>query len=235
MSSLVPPAKPAVHDPRHAGQAAAPSAPSSFPRLAAIALIAALAVWFYVGGVRPNLFPKNFGVVDQGRLYRAGELSTAAMRRVVEQYRIRTIVDLGAAAEGSRDDQRAAVVADALGVERYRFHLHGDSTGNPNNYVQALAIMTDPAKQPVLVHCGAGSERTGCAVVLYRAAVQRKSVPESFPETFEFKHRDEQNPWLRKMLDTWGIKILRAHAAGVQIPDAEQLPAPVPTGRRSSP
>ncbi|MCC6230674.1 MAG: tyrosine-protein phosphatase [Phycisphaerales bacterium] len=196
-----------------------------------IVLAVVLGVWFYVDGVRPNLVPKNFGVVEEGKLYRAGELTTAAMRRVVEQHRIRTIVDLGACEPGSREDRRAADVADALGVERYRFHLHGDSTGNPNNYVQALAIMTDPARQPVLVHCGAGSERTGCAVVLYRAAVQRKSVPESYPETFEFKHRDEQNPWLRKTLEAWGIKILRAHAAGVQIPGVEQLAEPAPTGR----
>lgn len=192
---------------------------------------AALLVWFYVAGVRPNLVPKNFGVVEAGKLYRAGELTTAAMRKVVEQHGIRTIVDLGAYGEGTRADARAAAVADALGVERYRFHLHGDATGNPNNYVQALAIMTDPAKQPVLVHCGAGSERTGCAVVLYRAIEQRASVPESYPETFDFKHRDEQNPWLRRMLETWGIKILRAHAAGVQIPGEEALPEPVPTGK----
>lgn len=200
-----------------------------------IILAAVLAVWFYADAVRPNLVPKNFGVVDAGKLYRAGELTNAAMRRVVEEHRVRTIVDLGAFEPGSRDDRRAADVADALGVERFRFNLHGDATGNPNNYVQALAIMTDPAKQPVLVHCGAGSERTGCAVVLYRAAVQRQSVPESYPETFEFKHRDEQNPWLRKTLEAWGIKVLRAHAAGVQIPGVDPLPDPVPTSRRKPP
>lgn len=236
MSSLSPAANPATSPDPSAKVAgvvplAAPRRESNPARLFFIILAAVLGVWFYVEGIRPNLFPKNFGVVEEGKLYRAGELSIAAMRKVVEDHGVRTIVDLGACEPGSREDQRAADVADAVGVERYRFQLHGDSTGNPNNYVQALAIMTDPAKQPVLVHCGAGSERTGCAVVLYRAAEQRKSVPESFPETFEFRHRDEQNPWLRKMLDTWGIKILRAHAAGVQIPDAEQLPAPIPTGR----
>lgn len=238
MSSLSPPAIPATNtdSPANvAGEAASPlpRRDSRPARLFFITLAAILGAWFYVEGVRPNLVPKNFGVVEEGKLYRAGELSIAAMRKVVEDHGIRTIVDLGACEPGSREDQRAADVADALRVERYRFHLYGDSTGNPNNYVQALAIMTDPAKQPVLVHCGAGSERTGCAVVLYRAAEQRKSVPESYPETFEFKHRDEQNPWLRKTLEAWGIKILRAHATGVQIPSAEPLAAPIPTGQRS--
>ncbi|MCC6968901.1 MAG: tyrosine-protein phosphatase [Phycisphaerales bacterium] len=240
MSSLSPAANPATAiDPsaKSADEASstAPRRESSPARLFFIVLAAVLSVWFYVQGVRPNLVPKNFGVVEVGKLYRAGELSIAAMRRIVEEHRIRTIVDLGACEPGSREDRRAADVADALRVERFRFHLYGDSTGNPNNYVQALAIMTDPAKQPVLVHCGAGSERTGCAVVLYRAAEQRKSVPETYPETFEFKHRDEQNPWLRKTLQAWGIKILRAHAAGVQVPDAEPLAPPVPTGRARKP
>src|SRR5689334_6639670 len=119
-------------------------APQTRRRFTIVLLVlaaAAIAGRVYVLNIKPNLFPKRFGVVEQGKVYRSGQLSVAALNSVHEQYGIRTIIDLGSTIHGDptgeRRNQRAA---DALGIKRYVFHLQGDSTGNPNEYVQALRL-----------------------------------------------------------------------------------------------
>ena len=191
-----------------------------------------------------DILPKRFGVVAEGKVYRSGELTPKAMRTIVEKYKIKTIIDLGADEPGSADDLRAQRTADALGVTRFVFRdpsggtvdgkpgnvLIGDATGNPNAYIQALRLMTDPSRQPVLVHCGAGTQRTGCAIILYRHIIEGLPTKDAFPEAARFDHDPQKNPLLTGMLERWGEKIAAAYANGSQIddPDAPKLAEPMP-------
>ena len=120
------------------------------PLLAAVAAIACVALmvpaWKEI--IRPNLFPKRFSVVTPGKVYRSGELTPSALARVVKENNIKTIVDLGAFRDDAEGEERERRTADAIGVKRYQMFLYGDATGNPNYYLQALRIMSDPANQP---------------------------------------------------------------------------------------
>lgn len=176
----------------------------------------ALAVWFAVEGVVPNLVPKNFGTVEPGLLYRSGGLTTAAFKGVVETHGIRTVVDLGGFDTDPAADRRAQRAAEAMGVRRVVLPLSGDATGDPNRYVEALRIITDPAAQPVLIHCSAGAHRTGCAVALFRAVVEGWDDERALREAENFRHDPEDNPRLREMYFTWRDEIEKAlHDGGV--------------------
>jgi protein tyrosine/serine phosphatase len=57
-----------------------------------------------------------------------------------------------------------------------------------------LAIVTDPARQPVFVHCRRGSDRTGTAVAVYRICVEGWSREAAIDEMVNggfrfFQHR----------------------------------------------
>jgi tyrosine-protein phosphatase SIW14 len=179
--------------------------------------------------VRENVIPKNFGVVEEGRVYRAGQVSPAAMRRLHERFGFRTVIDLGSFERESRGERRNQRIAESLGVTRYRFDLIGDATGNPNAYVQALRIMTDPANQPVLVHCGAGSERTGCAVLLFENLMHGVSLEEGLKGAERFKHRPHRNPRLREVVEQYGVAIIESYRNGMPIAGVDPLPDPVAT------
>ena len=189
---------------------------SLWPVLLAV-LLGLLLITNFKTTIWSNLVPKRFGQVVPNQIYRSGKLSTAALTRVVRTHHIRTIVDLGAWPIGSRADRREARTAAALGVDRVRFNLIGDATGDPNNYVKALRIMTDPSKAPLLVHCGAGTERTGCVVALYRMHEQGMSLEDALAEAIKAGHSPSRNPHLREMLNSWYTQIFDSLDSGKPI------------------
>lgn len=193
------------------------------------------AVWLYSAAVAPNLSPKNFGVVDEGRVYRSGQLTPSAMRAVHDRYHIRTVIDLGSYWAGPvlqdpRGNARNQRTAAALHVTRYLMPLYGDGQGNLNWYVQALRIMSDPAAQPVLVHCGAGSERTGIAVALYEHMAHQAPLDDALKETSKFRHDPRRNPHVEEIVHQWGEAIIAAARGDGRIENSPYpaLPPPKP-------
>lgn len=191
--------------------------------LLVVFLTVVAAVAFWRGAIHPNISPKRFHVVAEGAVYRSGELTPATIRLIHRRHGIRTIVDFGTYPRGSPGDLREQRTAEALGIHRVRFDLEGDSTGNPNSYVEALRIMTDPQRQPVLVHCGAGTERTGMAVFLYRTIVEGHAPFDAMAEARRVGHDPARNPWLFIMLLEWRAKIEQAYREGGMIPGVEPL------------
>jgi protein tyrosine/serine phosphatase len=175
-----------------------------------------------------NLSPRNFGVVEEGKVYRAGQFTPAALHALNDQYHFKTIIDLGSEEIGTAGDRRNQRAAEALGIPRYRFQLIGNATGNPNWYVHTLRLMTDPARQPVLVHCGAGSERTGCAVILYNTLVHGASIADGLRDSRNYKHDPARNPRLEEVLAKYADSILDAVRNGGQVPGVEPIPEPAP-------
>jgi tyrosine-protein phosphatase SIW14 len=178
--------------------------------------------------IRANVFPKNFGIVDEGRVYRAGQMSPASFQTILERHQIRTIIDFGSYERGSRGERRNQRIADTLGITRYRYDLDGYARGNPNAYAQALRMMTDPAFQPVLIHCGAGSERTSCAVILYNNLTRGTAFEEGLERAQDFKHRPHRNPHLREVVERYGQLIVESYRNGAPVPGVEPLPEPLP-------
>ncbi|MEQ8317545.1 MAG: tyrosine-protein phosphatase [Phycisphaerales bacterium] len=168
-------------------------------------------VW-YVDEGHELFWPKRWGVVQEGAIYRSGEPRPIATARPVKAHGIRTIIDLGAHTPGTDEELAAQETAEELGITRYRFGLIGDATGDPNDYVAALRLINDPANQPVWVHCAAGSERTGMLIALHRVIVDGWDVDRAYDETHAYDHDD--NEYLRKMLDRWLPDIERAYRTG---------------------
>lgn len=108
----------------------------------------------------------NFHVVEQGQLYRSGQLSSAALDQKFVSYGIRSVLNLRGASPGESwyDDELA--VSRARGIAHYDYGINAE---RPVTAAQAgeilLAIRNAP--KPILIHCKAGSDRTGLVSALY--------------------------------------------------------------------
>jgi protein tyrosine/serine phosphatase len=149
--------------------------------LAAIGLAvvgAAIALWTLV--LRDRFVPKRFGAVVPGKVYRSGQISKFLIADVVERNGIGTIIDLNGLDPNDADQRAELEVSEARGLRHLRFPLRGDATGPIDRYagaVQAI-VASEHEGRPVLVHCAAGTQRTGACVSFYRLLV-RHDPPES--------------------------------------------------------
>lgn len=167
---------------------------------------------------------RNFGVVEEGKIYRSGRLEAPALRRAIEEHGLATVIDLGGWDSDAEEWQANQSVADELGVTRYAIHMSGDGRANPNGYVAVLRLLADPADHPVLVHCAAGTERTSAAIVLYRNLVQGELIQPAYEESFGYGHQAEDYEWIAYLAD-WIDEIGQAWRGGGWI---EVVPPVVP-------
>jgi protein tyrosine/serine phosphatase len=177
-------------------------------------------VWRKV--IRDHVVPRNFGVVEPGRLYRSGSLTESTLRQVSDEYHIKTVVDLGAYALEPERERAMQTCAQSLGINRHAFNLNGDGTGDPNIYVQALKLMADPANEPILVMCNAGAQRTGAAVLLYRHIIEGREFQKCYAESFDYRH-DPGKDWIMlAYLADWTPVIAEAYRRGETVEQAKR-------------
>lgn len=113
---------------------------------------------------RPDGLPPNFGVVEEGSIYRGAQPSAENLEALARRG-IRTIVKLN----GATADEDAA--AARLGIRIVDVDLNARTVGMSRSCAgveRAYAAMSDPANWPVYVHCTHGRDRTGFLVGLYR-------------------------------------------------------------------
>jgi protein tyrosine phosphatase (PTP) superfamily phosphohydrolase (DUF442 family) len=143
-------------------------------------------VWQFV--LKDRIVAKRWGVVEPGRIYRSGQLSRHLVRRMLEDHRIRVVVDLTEIDLHDADQSAERDALRQLGIESRRFPLVGDGTGDLRQYAAAIrAICTAVASgKPVLVHCHAGAQRPGGVIAAYRLLVQHRSPEEARREMIRY-------------------------------------------------
>ncbi len=119
---------------------------------------------------------RNLRVVDEGKLYRSGQMSEEAFERTCREYGIGTVITLRDTKDetGKNDDDYEPRYCAENNIGFYRFPpgdwsmVNGEISGE-KNLVEFFRILRDPnTKHPVLIHCFAGIHRTGAHVAAYR-------------------------------------------------------------------
>ena len=107
----------------------------------------------------------NFHQVSE-MLYRGGQPLGGGMKRLSE-LGIKTVINLRGEDDLARQEQKDA---EAAGLKYFGVSMPGLSAPTDEQVARVLALMDDPANQPVFIHCKRGSDRTGTMVAVYRIA-----------------------------------------------------------------
>lgn len=145
---------------------------------------------------------RNLRLVREGVLYRSGQLSLNALRSMVQDRGIRTVITLrDATTPGDPppdlDEQRWC---EAQEINHHR--ISPRQWWAPDGTIPAaagvrqfLAVLDDPANHPVLLHCYAGIHRTGAFCAVYRMEYDRWSNADAIAEMQALGYRDLEDEW----------------------------------------
>ncbi|TET06380.1 hypothetical protein E3J79_02270 [Candidatus Dependentiae bacterium] len=116
--------------------------------------------------VKRVILGDNFYTVDLHMLYRSRQLSVERLNKYIEQYNIKTIINLRRKKEDEESKQEQKV-AEKNNVLLFNVPMDARIITPLSKLKQLLAIFLT-APTPMFVHCYAGSDRTGEACAFYK-------------------------------------------------------------------
>lgn len=167
---------------------------------------AVLVVLVIAGGAwhefHDRIFPKRWGVVVPDRIYRSGQLHPALVEKTLRDHHIKVVVDLQFEDGTPAQAAESRAIRD-LGITQYRFPLNGNGTGDIKHYAAAIARIkaSVDAGEPVLVHCAAGTQRTGGVIAAYETLVEGKKASAAIGEMEAYDWDPVKNRVLLAYLD----------------------------------
>jgi len=170
-------------------------------------LFGALALVLLVLGIKEGrkfVFLDNFGAVEEGVLYRSGQLRPYQIRDVIRDYGVKTVINTREEEAPSELMEAEDQACRAEGAEMVRIMMPGDGRGTYAQYDEALAILSDSNRLPALIHCARGTHRTGALVSAYRVAVEGVPVDDAMREMERYRFKPEGHvliPHLRPYLE----------------------------------
>lgn len=145
-------------------------------KLAAISVIsiAAAATLLTLGYLNGLQISGNFHPVVDGQAYRSAQPKGDDLDRYHQAYGIKTVINLRGQSDGSKWYDEEIAASERLGITHVNFRMSANRELSQDD-AKALVQLMDGAEKPILIHCKAGSDRSGLASALYVAAVERGS------------------------------------------------------------
>ena len=113
------------------------------------------------------IFSGNWHEVSPGKLYRSAELNSDELAKKIQQYDIKTVIDLRYGEDsGDITGKTEAQTAKENGAEYRHVPLRGSTAQQKQSLLQ-LVDSFDNSSSPILLHCTSGTHRSGLAAAVW--------------------------------------------------------------------
>jgi protein tyrosine/serine phosphatase len=121
------------------------------------------------------ILASEFVVVEPGKIYRGAWQKPWPLRRIVRDYKVKTILALAHPADHHLSIQERALAAE-LGIRWIHIPIVDDRSNSHRSAEdgisdlldQSAAVLADPANYPIFFHCHHGLNRTSMVQIAYR-------------------------------------------------------------------
>lgn len=141
----------------------------------------------------------NFHVIDPG-VWRSAEPNEESLMRM-QNHGLKTVVDFRVwGVEGVENTKQ---IAEKLKLQYHHFPIIAGEEQDLAKLDAILAVMENPANQPVLIHCRAGKDRTGMMTALYKIKNTDAKFHDIYREMLMFGYDHTGIPNLMKTIRRW--------------------------------
>lgn len=116
--------------------------------------------------------------IDPGKVYRSGQLSPEALKKLIQEKNIKTVINLRGEFPGQKWFDQEFLVTEQLNVALVSVDMILGSIPHRYSLLYLLESFRN-AERPILIHCDTGIERTGEASAIYEMIYLRKSKDEA--------------------------------------------------------
>jgi hypothetical protein len=180
------------------------------------------------------VLPRQFAVVEAGKIYRGGWQRDWPMRRIVRDYEIKTVLALA-----HPDDHPLSRGEEALSRELGFRWIHipivdQRSSENPKTISdlldEAAAVLADPNNYPIYFHCHHGLNRASMAQIAYRTRYCEWTLDQAMAEIDDSVGlvKVTHGPDYRHMIDYYNERVLPLRGRGLSTASTSTA-APVAT------
>lgn len=114
-------------------------------------------------------------------LIRSPQPDADDLRDLQEKYQLRTVINLRGERLADWYLEESLACSD-LHIKLISIKASGRHPPSDEQIQEFLAILSDPANYPILLHCQGGIHRTGAYIAVYRLLVQRRASAEVLDE-----------------------------------------------------
>jgi protein tyrosine phosphatase (PTP) superfamily phosphohydrolase (DUF442 family) len=143
--------------------------------LGVIACVVAGAIGIYCGVLQ---LIGNVHVVVEKQFYRSAQLDKTNLARVVQEYKIKSILNLLGTSQDKSWYVDEIAISEAFGVEHHDYGISASEFVDSTRIDEILKILRN-APKPILVHCKNGADRTGLVAAIYLAEIHGAAFDEA--------------------------------------------------------
>ena len=140
----------------------------------------------------------NFHFVAPG-IMRASQPPMERFEFLKERYNLKTVLSFR---QNNQVNEQEKQILKAISVDFINIPMNAGERQSIEKIEKCLNIITDPSRQPILIHCHGGKDRTGLISAAYRIKYNNWSLEDALTEMLAYGYNEEYRT-LKESLIRW--------------------------------